>query len=273
MKTIIVPVDFSPASDNALNYAIGLAAKTQSSVLLFHAFQIPVSMTDTPIVLVSVEEMQKNAGERINELKIRTEQKNPGVKIFAEAKLGNTVDELETFCNNIKPFAVVMGTKGESAVERVLFGSTTLTAIKHLSWRVIVVPPGKAYDDIKKIGFACDMKEVVDTTPAKQISDFVKEIDGELHVLNIETDKKNGAEENSRQLALLQTMLADVTPVYHFLKEEDIETGINRFADENSLDLVIAIPKKHKLLDGLFRKSHTRKLVFESHVPVMCVHE
>ena len=40
----------------------------------------------------------------------------------------------------------------------------------------------------------------------------------------------------------------------------------------NNLDMVIAIPKKHKLMDGLFRKSSTKQLVFESHVPVMCVH-
>ena len=41
----------------------------------------------------------------------------------------------------------------------------------------------------------------------------------------------------------------------------------------NNLDLVITIPKKHKLLEGLFKKSSTKQLVFDSHVPVMCVHE
>ena len=274
MKTIIVPVDFSPVSDNAVNYAIGLAREAHCSLLLFHAYQIPVSMTDTPIVLVSVDDMQKNADARIGELKKQVEQKaGADMKIYAEAKLGNTVDELEDLCRQIKPFAVVMGTKGESAVERVLFGSTTLTAIRHLTWPVIVVPPGKQYHDIKKIGFACDLKEVVETTPAKQICDFVKEVDGELHVLNIDIDKKPLSGEESQESLLLQTMLEDVDPVYHFLEDKDIEAGINKFADENNLDLVIAIPKKHKLLEGLFKKSHTRRLVFESHVPVMCVHE
>ncbi|MER3498584.1 MAG: hypothetical protein C4308_08090, partial [Chitinophagaceae bacterium] len=147
------------------------------------------------------------------------------------------------------------------------------TAIRHLTWPVIVVPPGKQYHDIKKIGFACDLKEVVETTPAKQICEFVKEVNGELHVLNIDVSHKPLSGEESEGSLLLQTMLKDVDPIYHFLNDEDIETGINRFADENSIDLVIAIPKKHKLLEGLFRKNHTRRLVFESHVPVMCVHE
>jgi hypothetical protein len=33
------------------------------------------------------------------------------LKIYAEARLGNVTDELETLCNKIKPFAVIMGNK------------------------------------------------------------------------------------------------------------------------------------------------------------------
>src|ERR1700741_4703000 len=103
MKTIIVPTDFSAISNNAIDYAVDLAKATGGSILLFHAYQVPVSMTDVPIVLLSI-------------------------------------DELEDVCAKVKPFAVVMGTKGATGMERVLFGSTTLTTIRHLSWPVIVVP-------------------------------------------------------------------------------------------------------------------------------------
>ncbi len=40
-----------------------------------------------------------------------------------------------------------------------------------------------------------------------------------------------------------------------------------------TLTLSLPFPKKHKLLEGLFKKSSTKQLVFDSHVPVMCVHE
>ena len=108
-------------------------------------------MTDVPIVLISVEDLQKNADERMNNLKQSVEKTTRGLlKIYAETKLGDTIDELENLCNRISPFAVVMGTKGETGLERVFFGSTTLTAIKHLSWPVIVVPPNKKYSSIKR---------------------------------------------------------------------------------------------------------------------------
>ena len=274
MKTIIVPLDFSDTSNNAMDYAVGLARNSGSSVLLFHAYQVPVSMTDVPIVLVSVEELQRNAEGKMADVKGSLEKRTEGViKIYAETKLGDTVDELENVCNRVKPFAVVMGTKGATGLERVFFGSTTLTAIKHLSWPVIVVPPHKKYSSIKKIGFACDLRQVVETTPTHFIRDFVKEFNAELHVLNVDYKNSHFKPGTPEESLLLHTMLEDLNPKYDFIEDENIEAGIEKFAEKNNLDLVITIPKKHKLLEGLFRRSHTKDLVFHSHLPIMCVHE
>jgi nucleotide-binding universal stress UspA family protein len=274
MKTIVVPTDFSAISNNAMDYAVDLAKATSCSILLFHAYQVPVSMTDVPIVLLSVEDLQKNNESRMDEVKkTLKERTGDSIKIYTETKLGDTVDELEDVCAKIKPFAVVMGTKGATGMERVLFGSTTLTTIRHLSWPVIVVPPGKKYSAIKKIGFACDFREVVNTTPTHLIKDFVKEFNAELHVLNVDYKNSHFKPDTPQESILLHTLLEDLNPKYDFIEEGNIEVGIEKFAEKHDLDLVITIPRKHKLLEGLFRKSHTRDLIFHSHLPIMCVHE
>jgi len=194
--------------------------------------------------------------------------------VYTEVRMGSVVDELLQLCEQVQPFVVVMGTKGHTNFERTIFGSNTLTAIKKLHWPVIGVPPGKEYGEgIKKIGLACDFKDVTETTPAGAIKDLVKEFNGELHVINVDYDNQQFAPETPEQSVLLHTMLEELNPQYHFIQHKDIEDGINEFAEKNNLDLIIAIPKKHKLLEGLFKKSSTKQLVFESHVPVMCVHE
>jgi len=275
MKTIIVPTDFSPIATNALHYALDMAEATGSSLLLFHVYQVPISYTDVPVVLVSVEELQKTAEDRIQNLKKEVEHiATKKVKIYTETKLGNVVDELESLCNKIKPFAVVMGTKGASGLERVLFGSNTLSAIRHITWPVICVPPGRRFGNgIKKIGFACDFRDVVQSTPTDFIKKFKHEFGAELHVLNVDYKNRHFSPETPEQSALLHTLLEDAGPEYHFIEHEDIEDGINDFAEKNNLDLVITIPKKHKLLDGIFKPSSTKQLVYQSHVPVMCIHE
>jgi nucleotide-binding universal stress UspA family protein len=274
MRTILVPTDFSAIATNALHYAIEMANTIKANLMLLHVYQVPVSYTDAPIVMVSVDELRHAAEKRMEQLKEMVRKiVLPEQKIYTETRLGNITDELESICEKIKPFAVVMGTKGASAFERVVFGSNTLSAIRHLHIPVICVPPGKTFGKgIKKIGFACDCKEVVATTPTRIIRDLVKNFDAELHVLNVNTDGKR-EEEKPEQTVLLETLLSDLHPEYHFLEHTDIEDAINEFAEKNNLDLVISIPKQHKLVEKIFRKSSTRQLVYESHVPVMCIHE
>jgi nucleotide-binding universal stress UspA family protein len=275
MKTIIVPTDFSPVATNAMNFAADMALGINASILLLHVYQVPVTMTDVPVLLTSVDELKKGSEERLEDLKQSLIHITSGkLKIYTEARLGDTVDILEEVCNQVQPFTVVMGTKGESGIERILFGSTTLSAIRHLKWPVIVVPPGKEFGKgIKKIGFACDFQQVVETTPVHFIKQIVKEFHAELHVLNVDFENKHFKPETPEQSLLLHTMLEDANPNYHFINQVDIEDGINEFAEKNNLDLLIAIPKKHKLLEGIFKPSSTRQLVTQSHIPVMCVHE
>lgn len=275
MKRIIVPTDFSASATSAMNYAVEMAKEIGAAIHLYHVYQVPVAVSDVPVVIVSVEELKKNAEEQLQYLKKSLEHitSDKPVTITTEATMGNTVDELEDLCKRVHPFLVVMGSRGSTGMERILFGSTTLTAIKHLTCPVIVIPPGSTFKGIKKIGFACDFRKVIETTPTHYIEELVQLFGASLHVLNVDYDNKHFKPETPEESIYLHTLLKDLDPQYHFIQEKDIEDGINKFAEENNLDLVITIPKKHKLLDGLFRKSSTRQLVFESHIPVLCIHE
>lgn len=272
MKTIIVPTDFSPAAINAMNYAADMALEIDAKIKLVHVYQVPIAMTDTPIVMVSVEELRERAEERLEKLRAGLEHVTSGkIKIDAVAVLGDTIDELEEICDEEDPFVVVMGSVGHGALERSLFGSTTLSAIRHIDSPIIAVPVGKEYGKgIKKMGLASDFRDVEETTPFDVIHDIVKTFGAQLYVLNI--DKDLSAEKLHETIREYKG-LRDLNPEYHIIRHDDIEDGINEFAETNNLDLIIAIPKEHKLLEGIFKKSSTKQLIFESHVPVMCVQE
>lgn len=275
MKPIIAATDFSPVSLNSVNYAADMAQSIGASLLLFNVYNVPISFTDMPLVLMSAEEMKKASESQLENLKNKLLHISSGkLSISTEARMGNTADELEDLCKKVNPFAVVMGTKGSSGIERIFFGSTALTAIRHLTCPVICVPPGKEFGTgIRKIGFACDFRQVVETTPVQLIKEFVKTFKAELHIINVDYNDKHFRPETPEQSFLLHNMLEELLPPYHFINNPDIEEGISAFAEINNLDLLIAIPKKHKLLDILFKPSSTKKLVIHSHIPVMCIHE
>jgi nucleotide-binding universal stress UspA family protein len=275
MKVIVVPTDYSAIAVNAMNYAIEMAQAVNANLMLVHVYQIPVSLSnDVYVPIIGPEELQKINDERIQELKREVEHISFGkLKVYAEARLGNVVDELQELCKSIQPLAVVMGTKGESAVERIFMGSNTLLAIRHLNAPVIVVPPGAIFKGIKKIGLACDFKMVVESIPTDLIRELVNTFHAELEVLNVDYNSKHFKPDTPEQSLLLHTLLEDLKPKYFFINNPVVEDGISEFAENNNIDLLVVIPKKHKLLDSLFQKSHTRQLAFHSHIPIASIHE
>lgn len=275
MKTIIIPTDFSQAATTALHYGIEMAKAINAEIHLLHVYQVPVSFTDTPVVLMSVDELKSAAEKQINLLKNEVIHIAPAsIKVHAETRLGSVPDEIENYCNEVKPFSVVMGSKGKSGLEKVLFGSNTLTVIRQLTWPVISVPPGILYrDGIRKIGFAYDLKEKAENSVFAIIKSFQKEFNAALHILNVGTEDVSAKLGTADDVEGLYKMFEDARPTYHFIKHYNPEEGLSEFAETNNLDLLIVIPKKLKFLETLFRSSSTKQLVYHSHVPVMCVHE
>jgi nucleotide-binding universal stress UspA family protein len=274
MKTIIVPTDFSPVAINALHYAINMAKDFSFNVTLFHAYQIPVAFSEVPVVTISMEEMQSQTEDKMNDLKKSVEHITSGeVLINIKYSLGDTIEELEKLCSTENVFSVVMGTRGAGAIEVLFLGSTTLSAINHLHVPVMIIPPGASYRPIKKLGFACDYSQVAETTPIKEITELCTIFGAELKVLNVDYKNRHFTPEVPMALTKVNKLLEPLNPEYHFIDDPDIEDGINKFAETHNIDMLITIPKKHRLLDGIFRKSHTRELALHAHVPIVAIHE
>lgn len=277
MKTIIVPTDFSPIAMNALNYALDMAKSIEADIILLNTYQAPVSYSDapvSPVTTISLDDIRRSSEMRLADLEQEVARITGGnQKVIIEARLGNTVDALEEICSSIKPFAVVMGSHGSTGVERLIMGSTTLSVIRSLRYPVIVVPAGTAYKEIKKIGLACDFKDVEETIPAEYIKSIVHEFNAELHVLNVSSEGEDYDEDTPLESTWLDSLLGDIKPNYFFLKRDDIVEGINEFSDKHDLDVVIVIPKKHNLLEKIFHKSRSKELVKNAHIPIVSIHE
>jgi nucleotide-binding universal stress UspA family protein len=276
MKTLIAPTDFSPAATNAVNYAADMAIATDANLHLVHMYQLPIAITEVPLSLQSVDELREAAEERLITLQQNIERITSGkIQVTSEARLGFVVDELTEICKEKDPFAVILGTEGHSAIERMMFGNTTIAAIRNLTWPVLCIPKGAEYGTgIHKIGLATDLEKVEETIPFEIITSIVKTFDAELHILNVETHRsKEPVAEALEQTVTLGTAIRELNPQFHFIENEDVEDGIEEFSEKNNLDLVILVPRKHSLTERLFKKSSTKQLVRESHIPVMTVHE
>lgn len=271
MKTIIVATDFSTSAMNAACYAADMALAIQAEILLLHVYQIPLLNPEITLT-VTEDEMMKDAVKAMSlvkeELMIRTDGNVP---VNTEFSAGIFFQELEKVCEKIKPYTVIMGNKGRTDAEYVLYGGHAVFAMKHLMWPLITVPSNASYSQIKKICLACDFDDVIEYTPFAEIIRLVKDLHAELHVINSSKNKSPG-QEMIFESGMLQEMLVSVNPQYHFIVAENAEESIIEFVEKNNIDLLITLPKRRELLKQLIHKSFSKKVILQSHVPVLVLH-
>jgi hypothetical protein len=53
----------------------------------------------------------------------------------------------------------------------------------------------------------------------------------------------------------------------------DFHESVDEFVKDKGIDIIIIAPKFHSFYEKLFKTQHTKKLIYQSRVPVLDVHE
>lgn len=263
MKNIVVPTDFSASAENAMLYAGNLAKNSNASVLLLHVYQIPVGMNDMPVMMVSVDELKQNAEAGLRRAKDLLQKSYESLEIRTESRLGDVVEELKDVCEKEDPFTVVAGKHGTTGIERVLFGSTSLSIIRHTTYPVIVVPDRSSEIQLKNITLAIDA--AIENTPIQKIKSIIAELKTQLHIIHVQSEK--GSTLDTDQLCI--ELNAKCQTIY----DHEFVRGIENYIQENSIDMLMILPHKHNIIERLFYKTHTPELLQKIYIPIMCINE
>lgn len=274
MKTIVVTTDFTPISENAVQYATELALALKMKLSILHVCAIPMSFSGEPAPTVDLIEIQTDAEIEMAVIKENILNGTNGrVPVETQVKVGEIVSEINDHCNAVKPYVVVIGAESTSAFERFLFAGKAIAALRQLAWPLIIIPPDVKFSNIRKVALACDCKNLEATIPVAYIKTLVNDFRAELHVVHIaKYDRRFNTPRDEKEFEWLREMLTDAFIQYHVLHSDTVEECLTEFAEENDIDLMIVIPKKYNLLRDLFRHSHSKKLVLQTHVPIMAVH-
>jgi nucleotide-binding universal stress UspA family protein len=275
MNSLLVPTDFSETAKNAGLYAVSLAADLGiQKIILYNAYQAPISADPSmpAVQLFDIDVLKKTSKDGLEIFRSQLQAACHKPMLFeTKAEFQLLTSGVEQLCREEQVDAIVMGVTGGSKVEEVLMGSNTISVAKHVTVPVFIVPHKATYVSIKQVVLACDFKKVVDTMPVTAIKNLLDLTKAKLHILNV-SEKQTKPDEQFESL-LLDTLFNGYDPEYHFIHDTHFSEAINHFADANAIDLIVTIPKKHGLFEGLFKKSHTKSLAFHSHVPLMVIHE
>lgn len=278
MNTILVPIDFSCTAKNAALYALKLAKQVGSKkILLYNAYQTAMNVVPDPMVpalaVLDIETIREASVNGLNDAKKLLEASSGDIEIETLSEFNLLTDGVGILCEKNEIDLIVMGITGGGELKENFIGSNTISVAKHIDVPVIIIPRNAAFTTIEKVMLVCDFQKVAQTTPIGAIKKILDETKAKLLVFNVDHNKKAHTAERALEIKTMDTLFQGYDPRYHFADDPDFTECINEFVEEEKIDLIISIPKKHGIFDSLFKKSHTKMLAFHSHVPLMVIHE
>lgn len=142
-QTILCPVDFSEASEFALQYAIGLGkdADHPPSIHLVHCYELPVfAMPDG--ALVGGPELVARLGDESHQALQKLKAKHEGKAQFELHTVeGIAYQSITELADKIRADVIVMGTHGRTGLRHMLVGSVTERVVRTSNVPVLTVRP------------------------------------------------------------------------------------------------------------------------------------
>lgn len=270
MKTFLVPVDFSATSVNAAEYAVALTKEIPGvDIILYNVY--------SAISFAALTEKEEGSRKMITERELKKLKRKLDASdtqnISFESDEGSFVENIEKYVLSNHIDMVIMGITGSSRIKQVFMGTNTLNVIRHVNAPVMIIPPKAKFKGINNVLFVSDFKDVGRTTPFDSLQKLLDFFKPKLNILNVDSEHYiELTDEYKIERRAMEDKLGSYNPEFSFLRAYDFLDGINEFLEAKEIDAIITVPRRHNFMSQLFKTSHTKKLAYHSHVPIIAMH-
>jgi nucleotide-binding universal stress UspA family protein len=274
MNTILVPIDFSETSDNALNYAVNLANYLSSNIILLHVDTPPLYANEYDVAAFTITDSVASSMTLLKEktLKIRKENILIGdVNYFVEE--GDLKTKINEYINQKNIDIVVMGITGhETKIGKALFGSNAVSVSRESDVPVFIISKKHHYKKIKNIAYAseydADVKEQTGLIQIKYINTL---FDSKLSVLHVIPHDHMINKIEAETDLYVEEKLENTNHSTFILSEDNVSEALLDFIKTHDIDLIVLEQKKHSFLHKLIYPSATKEIAFSSPIPVLTI--
>ena len=273
MKKIIVPVDFSLHSENALRTAAFFANTNEAEIIVVH-------MLETSNSVISVSEAYVHE-QIVFELKL-TEKKfqeyldKPylkDVKVTPIIKHHKSFSSLHKVAEEEGADLIILSSKGATGLKEMFYGSNTEVVVRNSTIPVLVIKGLPVADGFKKAIFACDFSDDF-IEPFKRVKDILSVFNCDLQLLYVNTPGvkfRTTKEKQERVDKFLNKLGKDGVVNVTEVSDYSIEEGILEFAKTNESDLIIMPTHGKHGLEHFLEGSIAEDVVNHASLPVLTV--
>jgi nucleotide-binding universal stress UspA family protein len=146
INRILIAVEDSPYSDQAIHYGMLLAKRLGAKIALVHADDIAIStpyiadpmLSETPLMIPEImhlqEEASKSLFERIHD------QYGEDIEIKNYRRVGRAQDEILAVAEEYKADLIILGTHGRTGLDHFISGSVSESVARKAKCPVMIIP-------------------------------------------------------------------------------------------------------------------------------------
>ncbi|WP_178983369.1 universal stress protein [Winogradskyella helgolandensis] len=271
-KNILLPTDFSDNALSAAIYAIKLYEKEQCTFHLLHSSRMKISRMSS-ISNKLIEVLAENARRDLANLKAKVQENYANENHTFEVILSTNdlQDSIEAIVKKIKIDLIVIGSRGETKANDIIFGNNTVNVITHVKKCPVLVVPND-YDFVKpeRIAFPTDFNRVYgdELQPLKQLAELNN---SNIRVVHINTED-NLSETQKENLDTLELALENHNPSYHWMPKYNRKAkAIQDFTEENHINILVMVNYQHSFIESIIKEPVIKTLGFHPNIPFLVI--
>ena len=287
-KKILVPVDFSDFSDNAVEFALLMAERFNAEVMLLHAVLLFEEDPDEEEHLEAYENLiQQQENERTKKMKPHHKSgEKRGVTVDSVLLRGvSAADAILDFMSGKDFDLIVMGTHGRSGLGKWFHGSVTEKVVRFSRIPVVTVHKDYSREKIEKILVPIDFSEYskiaihqgkVIAEEFKAAIEFMHVVEQDAHpefyyissdpILKANPELKKHISENLKKYSAVSEEEAAFVVL-----EGKVHGQIVEYAEDNDIDLIVMPTRGMSDLEHIVLGSTTERVVRVATCPVLTV--
>lgn len=276
MKTILLPTDFSENSWNAITYALKLFKNDTCTFYLLNVYTPAIYHIEYVLVQPSqfglYDAVRDNAINNLEEFKTRIKKEFNNEKHTFEtiATFNTLISEINDIITEKGIDYVVMGTKGATGAEGILFGSNTVHVLNHVKCPVLAIPSTFEFEELREILFPTDYGIEYKKRHIKPVINLISPKHTCINILHV-LDGYGLADYQKENKVTLKNLFKDTSYLIHEVDKQTVEEGISSFQLKNRINLLVMINNKRSFFTNLFFKSTINQIGFHLNVPFLVI--
>ncbi|HEY1053748.1 MAG TPA: universal stress protein [Emticicia sp.] len=271
MKTILLATDFSKAANKASHIATQIAIRQDARLVLYHSYRFMNTYDDN--YGYPIEEVKRITSKKLGDLKKRIQATlEQPLEIITCNKHGFVMDTVKEAIEEFGVDLIVMSSVGDAPLGAGYFGSIATEMLDKLQVPMLILPPKYRKGAIENAVMAIDLKKPLDANALSKGIYLLRDLDAAVDVVYVaKTAEEANSEEVKEASVRVRDLLKNVPHTFETIVEGKQVDGINRFVKKRKAQLLITFPKHHTFFEKVFLQGNTRRLVFDTDVPVLAI--